>query len=154
MNEVGRDYQLSPTLQPIESMPKKSWSSTIWIGSKLLLPMDTRASTCWLSSGCRMNFHPLATLSSERLTKLSLTVRAKTSFRSLELVQSLRRQKDRFTLTTFRGLATGMLPGQCVIPLKYSTVCSVEEYTNSTSVLDLVMEDARSLGGKLVPRIA
>ena len=153
MNEVGRDYQLSPTLQPIESVREE-----ILILSNLdrikVAGTDghAQASTCWLSSAAPDELSPAGYPLKRTIDQIVAdSAGRETSFRSLELsCNPYEDNRESIYFDNISWFGHGHVARSMRDPIEvFNRLFRVEEYTNSTSVLDLVMEDARSLGVKL-----
>ena len=153
MNEVGRDYQLSPTLQPIESVREE-----ILVLSNLdrikVAGTDghAQASTCWLSSAAPDELSPAGYPLKRTIDQIVAdSAGRETSFRYLELsCNPYEDNRESIYFDNISWFGHGHVARSMRDPIEvFNRLFRVEEYTNSTSVLDLVMEDARSLGVKL-----
>lgn len=151
--EVGQDYKLSPTLKPIESVREH-----ILVLSNLdrikVAGTDghAQASTCWLSSAAPDELSPAGyplkrTIDQIIADKTGL----KTSFRSLELsCNPYEDNRESIYFDNISWFGHGHVARSLRDPADvFKRLFRVEQHVNNSSVLDLVMEDARSLQPRL-----
>ena len=153
LKDVGSRYQLSPTLKPIESVREE-----ILILSNLdrvkVAGTDghAQASTCWLSSAAPDELSPAGYPLKRTIDQIVADHTGQhTSFRSLEL--SCNPYEDNRESIYFDNISWhghGHVARSIRDPIAvFNRLFRVEEYANSSSVLDLVMEDAKDLQGKI-----
>ena len=153
LKDVGSRYQLSPTLNPIESVREE-----ILILSNLdrvkVAGTDghAQASTCWLSSAAPDELSPAGYPLKRTIDQIVADHTGQhTSFRSLELsCNPYEDNRESIYFDNISWFGHGHVARSIRDPIAvFNRLFRVEEYANSSSVLDLVMEDARDLQGKL-----
>jgi len=153
LTDVGKDYTLSPTLQPIESVREH-----ILVLSNLdrikVAGTDghAQASTCWLSSASPDELSPAGYPLKRTIDQIVADrTGQKTSFRSLELsCNPYEDNRESIYFDNISWFGHGHVARSLRDPVQvFNRLFRVEEYANSSSVLDLVMEDAKSLQPKL-----
>ena len=151
--DVGKDYPLSPTLKPIESV-----RDNILIVSNLdrikVAGTDghAQASTCWLSSAAPDELSPAGYPLKRTIDQIIAdNAGLETSFRSLELsCNPYEDNRESIYFDNISWFGYGHVARSLRDPSEvFNRLFRVEEYTNSNSVLDLVMEDAKSLQPQL-----
>lgn len=151
--ETGKDFALSPTLQPLAPVREK-----ISVFSKLdrikVAGTDghAQAGACWLSSAAPDELSPAGYPLKRTLDQIIAGVTGKhTAFRSLELSCNPyedNRESVYFDNISWYGhghVARSLRDPKAV----FNRLFAVQEQASHTSVLDLVMEDAKSLRREL-----
>ncbi|MCP4943338.1 MAG: DUF1552 domain-containing protein [Planctomycetaceae bacterium] len=151
--EVGKDYQVSPTLKPIESVREN-----ILVVSNLdrikVAGTDghAQASTCWLSSAAPDELSPAGYPLKRTIDQIIADkTGSETSFRSLELsCNPYEDNRESIYFDNISWFGHGHVARSLRDPAAvFNRLFRVEEHVNSSSVLDLVMEDAKSLQPRL-----
>ena len=153
MQETGTDYQLSPTLQPLEPVRDQ-----ILVLSNLdrikVAGTDghAQASTCWLSSAAPDELSPAGYPLKRTIDQIIAdTTGQYTSFRSLELsCNPYEDNRESIYFDNISWFGHGHVARSLRDPIEvFNRLFRVDEHANSSSVLDLVMEDAKSLERRL-----
>ncbi len=153
LTDVGKNYTLSPTLEPIESVREH-----ILVLSNLdrikVAGTDghAQASTCWLSSASPDELSPAGYPLKRTIDQIVAdTTGQETSFRSLELsCNPYEDNRESIYFDNISWFGHGHVARSLRDPAQvFNRLFRVEEYANSSSVLDLVMEDAKSLQPEL-----
>ena len=153
LSDVGKNYTLSPTLEPIQSVREH-----ILVLSNLdrikVAGTDghAQASTCWLSSASPDELSPAGYPLKRTIDQIVADrTGQETSFRSLELsCNPYEDNRESIYFDNISWLGHGHVARSLRDPAQvFNRLFRVEEYVNSSSVLDLVMEDAKSLQPKL-----
>ena len=153
LSEVGKNYTLSQTLQPIESVREH-----ILVLSNLdrvkVAGTDghAQASTCWLSSAAPDELSPAGYPLKRTIDQIIAEQTGhETSFRSLELsCNPYEDNRESIYFDNISWFGHGHVARSLRDPTKvFNRLFRVDEYSNSSSVLDLVMEDAKNLQPRL-----
>jgi hypothetical protein len=151
--DTGQDYTLSQTLKPIESVREN-----ILVVSNLdrikVAGTDghAQASTCWLSSASPDELSPAGYPLKRTIDQIVADKTGQqTSFRSLELsCNPYEDNRESIYFDNISWFGHGHVARSLRDPaMVFNRLFRVEEYANSSSVLDLIMEDARSLQPQL-----
>ena len=151
--EAGKDYDLSLTLKPIESVRENMLVLSNLDRIKVAgTDGHAQASTCWLSSAAPDELSPAGyplkrTIDQIIADKTGL----ETSFRSLELsCNPYEDNRESIYFDNISWFGHGHVARSLRDPAEvFNRLFRIEEHANSSSVLDLVMEDARSLQPQL-----
>jgi len=153
LSEVGNNYTLSPTLQPLESVREH-----ILVLSNLdrikVAGTDghAQASTCWLSSAAPDELSPAGYPLKRTIDQIIAEQTGReTSFRSLELsCNPYQDNRESIYFDNISWFGHGHVARSLRDPTAvFNRLFRVDEYANSSSVLDLVMEDAMQLQPRL-----
>ncbi|MGB0761444.1 MAG: DUF1552 domain-containing protein [Rubripirellula sp.] len=153
MPDVGRDYTLSPTLKPIESVRENMLVLSNLDRIKVAgTDGHAQASTCWLSSAAPDELSP-AGYPLKRTIDQIIADKAglRTSFRSLELsCNPYEDNRESIYFDNISWFGHGHVARSLRDPAEvFNRLFRIEEHVNSSSVLDLVMEDAKNLQPQL-----
>ncbi|MDB4678733.1 DUF1552 domain-containing protein [bacterium] len=146
---TGPDFQLSPTLQPLESIREQ----TLVLSNldRIKVPGTdghAQASTCWLSSAAPDELSPAGYPLKRTIDQLIADhVGQQTAFRSLELsCNPFEDNKESIYFDNISWFGHGHVARSLRDPRKvFNRLFRVDQHTLSGSVLDLVAEDAKSL---------
>lgn len=151
--DAGKDFTLSPTLEPLE--PVRDKVLVLSNLDRVKVPGTdghAQASTCWLSSAAPDELSPAGYPLKRTIDQIIADEAGKhTAFRSLELSCNPyedNRESVYFDNVSWYGhghVARSMRDPQKV----FNRLFRVDEHMASGSILDLVMDDARSLRPRL-----
>lgn len=150
---TGKDYKLSPTLEPLAPVQKKI---TIFTNLDRVKVAGTdghaQASTCWLSSAAPDQLSPAGYPLKRTIDQIIAVQTGKqTPFRSLEL--SCNPYEDNRESVYFDNISWyghGHVAQSLRDPkLVFERLFAVDKYASRRSVLDLIREDAKALEGDL-----
>jgi hypothetical protein len=151
--ETGHDFELSQTLEPLESVRNQI---SVYSNLDRIKVAGTdghaQASTCWLSSAAPDELSPAGYPLKRTIDQLIADQTAKhTPFRSLEL--SCNPYQDNRESVYFDNISWyghGHVAKSMRDPQKvFERLFRIEEHQQQASVLDIVMEDAQSLASEL-----
>jgi hypothetical protein len=153
LTDTGQNYTLSQTLKPIESV-----RNNILVVSNLdrikVAGTDghAQASTCWLSSASPDELSPAGYPLKRTIDQIVADKTGQqTSFRSLELsCNPYEDNRESIYFDNISWFGHGHVARSLRDPaMVFNRLFRVEEHAISSSVLDLIMEDARSLQPRL-----
>lgn len=151
--DVGRQFKLSPTLQPLESVRHKLLMLSNLDRIKVAgTDGHAQASTCWLSSASPDELSPAGYPLKRTIDQIIADETGKqTAFRSLEL--SCNPYEDNRESVYFDNISWyghGHVSRSLRDPKEvFNRLFRVEQHVKSDSILDLVLEDATSLRPRL-----
>ena len=151
--EVGMNYKLSPTLKPLEPIRKNVLLLSNLDRVKVAgTDGHAQASTCWLSSAAPDELSPAGYPLKRTIDQIIADkTGSETSFRSLELsCNPYEDNRESIYFDNISWFGHGHVARSMRDPKQvFNRLFRVEEHTNSSSVLDLVMEDAKNLQPRL-----
>ncbi|MBC8354786.1 MAG: DUF1552 domain-containing protein [Planctomycetes bacterium] len=151
--DTGKDFTLSPTMQPLESIRNKVLVLSNLDRIKVAgTDGHAQASTCWLSSAAPDELSPAGYPLKRTIDQIIADKAGReTAFRSLELSCNPyedNRESVYFDNISWYGhghVARSLRDPQDV----FNRLFRIDQHAASSSILDLVMEDARSLRPRL-----
>ncbi|MDE0862863.1 MAG: DUF1552 domain-containing protein [Rubripirellula sp.] len=153
LSEVGKNYTLSQTLQPIESVREHILALSNLDRIKVAgTDGHAQASTCWLSSAAPDELSPAGYPLKRTIDQIIADQTGhETSFRSLELsCNPYEDNRESIYFDNISWFGHGHVARSLRNPAEvFNRLFRIDEHANSSSVLDLVMEDAKDLQPRL-----
>jgi len=153
LSEVGKNYTLSQTLQPIESVREHILALSNLDRIKVAgTDGHAQASTCWLSSAAPDELSPAGYPLKRTIDQIIADQTGhETSFRSLELsCNPYEDNRESIYFDNISWFGHGHVARSLRNPAEvFNRLFRIDEHANSSSVLDLVMEDAKNLQPRL-----
>jgi hypothetical protein len=151
--ETGADYRLSPTLEPLAGMKHKCAVLTQLDRTKVPgTDGHAQCGSCWLSSARPNELSPAGYPLKRTLDQTIAREAGKhTAFRSLELsCNPFKDNKESIYFDAISWYGHGHVARSMRDPQRiFNRLFAVEEQKAHSSILDVVMGDAKSLRGKL-----
>jgi hypothetical protein len=154
--ETGKNFALSPTLKPLESVREKI---TLLTGLDRVKVVGTdghaQAGACWLSSAAPDQLSPAGYPLKRTIDQLIAQETGKhTAFRSLELsCNPYEDNKESVYFDNISWYGHGHVARSIRDPkILFNRLFAVEEHAAHRSVLDVVLDDAKALDRKLGKR--
>ena len=151
--ETGKGFALSPTLEPLSKMREKI--SLFTKLDRIKVPGTdghAQAGTCWISSAAPDELSPAGYPLRRTIDQIiAAEVGHRTPFRSLELsCNSFQDNKESVYFDNISWYGHGHVARSMRDPRKiFARLFNVDKQDNARSVLDLVLQDARSLERRL-----
>jgi hypothetical protein len=153
LSDVGKNYTLSQTLQPIESVREHILALSNLDRIKVAgTDGHAQASTCWLSSAAPDELSPAGYPLKRTIDQIIADQTGhETSFRSLELsCNPYEDNRESIYFDNISWFGHGHVSRSLRNPAEvFARLFRIDEHANSSSVLDLVMEDAKDLQPRL-----
>ena len=153
LSDVGKNYTLSQTLQPIESVREHILALSNLDRIKVAgTDGHAQASTCWLSSAAPDELSPAGYPLKRTIDQIIADQTGhETSFRSLELsCNPYEDNRESIYFDNISWFGHGHVARSLRNPAEvFARLFRIDEHANSSSVLDLVMEDAKDLQPRL-----
>jgi len=153
LSEVGKNYTLSQTLQPIESVREHILALSNLDRIKVAgTDGHAQASTCWLSSAAPDELSPAGYPLKRTIDQIIADQTGhETSFRSLELsCNPYEDNRESIYFDNISWFGHGHVARSLRNPAEvFNRLFRIDEHANSSSVLDLVIEDAKDLQPRL-----
>ena len=153
LSDVGKNYTLSQTLQPIESVREHILALSNLDRIKVAgTDGHAQASTCWLSSAAPDELSPAGYPLKRTIDQIIADQTGhETSFRSLELsCNPYEDNRESIYFDNISWFGHGHVARSLRNPAEvFNRLFRIDEHANSSSVLDLVMEDAKDLQPRL-----
>ena len=153
LSEVGKNYTLSQTLQQIESVREHILALSNLDRIKVAgTDGHAQASTCWLSSAAPDELSPAGYPLKRTIDQIIADQTGhETSFRSLELsCNPYEDNRESIYFDNISWFGHGHVARSLRNPAEvFNRLFRIDEHANSSSVLDLVMEDAKDLQPRL-----
>ena len=153
LSDVGKNYTLSQTLQPIESVREHILALSNLDRIKVAgTDGHAQASTCWLSSAAPDELSPAGYPLKRTIDQIIADQTGhETSFRSLELsCNPYEDNRESIYFDNISWFGHGHVARSLRNPAEvFNRLFRIDEHANSSSVLDLVIEDAKDLQPRL-----
>jgi len=150
---TGRDYQLSPTLKPLEPVREKVTVLTNLDRVKVAgTDGHAQAGACWLSSAAPDELSPAGYPLKKTIDQIiAAEVGKQTAFRSLELsCNPYEDNRESIYFDNISWYGHGHVARSLRDPKEvFNRLFSVKDHVANKSVLDVVLDDARSLEQEL-----
>ncbi|MED5586097.1 MAG: DUF1552 domain-containing protein [Verrucomicrobiota bacterium] len=150
---TGRDYQLSPTLKPLEPVREKVTVLTNLDRVKVAgTDGHAQAGACWLSSAAPDELSPAGYPLKKTIDQIiAAEVGKQTAFRSLELsCNPYEDNRESIYFDNISWYGHGHVARSLRDPKEvFNRLFSVKDHVANKSVLDVVLDDARSLEHEL-----
>ena len=150
---TGRDYQLSPTLKPLEPVREKVTVLTNLDRVKVAgTDGHAQAGACWLSSAAPDELSPAGYPLKKTIDQIiAAEVGKQTAFRSLELsCNPYEDNRESIYFDNISWYGHGHVARSLRDPKEvFNRLFSVKDHVANKSVLDVVLDDARSLENEL-----
>ena len=150
---TGRDYQLSPTLKPLEPVREKVTILTNLDRVKVAgTDGHAQAGACWLSSAAPDELSPAGYPLKKTIDQIiAAEVGKQTAFRSLELsCNPYEDNRESIYFDNISWYGHGHVARSLRDPKEvFNRLFSVKDHVANKSVLDVVLDDARSLEQEL-----